>query len=339
MFHSARIKLTFWYLLIIMTISLSFSILVYHAHMREVVRYNNMQHQRVMLQLEGRVPPLPRGQQHLLTQDDDIVEDAHSRTVLGLASFNGLILIISGIFGYVLAGRTLAPIQKMMDDQHQFVSDASHELRTPLTSLQAAMEVFQRTKKPTMKEAKDLVSESIQDVKGLERLVDSMLHLAHTPSEESIVFQKVDMQALLKRVTKKFKPVAKKKNIELAVDSTAVHVLGDDSALLQLCIILLDNAIKYGNKNGTIQVSLSSKRKSALLSVADDGIGIAKKDIPHIFDRFYRADSARSKQNGNGHGLGLAIARKIVEEHNGDIEVKSSKDKGTTFNISLPMSS
>lgn len=334
MFHSARIKLTFWYLLIIMTISLAFSILVYHAHMREVVRYNHMQRQRVLQQL----PPPPRGQRYLLVQDDDIVEDAHTRTVLGLASFNGLILVISGIFGYMLAGRTLAPIQKMMDDQHQFVSDASHELRTPITSLQAAMEVFQRTKNPTIKEAKTLVNESIQDIKGLERLVDSMLHLAHTSNETAMVFQDVDLQTTLKHAIKKLKPISQKKSIEITIDSKEAHMFGDDSSLLQLCTILLDNAIKYGKKNGTIQVSLSTKKKSAILSISDDGIGIAKKDIPRIFDRFYRADSARSKQNGNGHGLGLAIAHKIVEEHKGDISVKSTKGKGSTFTVSLPLS-
>ncbi len=338
MFRSARLKLTSWYLLIIMCISIAFSLVIYGFLMQEVERFSRMQRFRIeqRLQNEAFSPPDPY-RALIISTDNELVEEIRNRVVMTLVIINGSIFVFAGLLGYILAGRTLKPIQEMMDEQNRFISDASHELRTPLTALKSALEVHLRDKHLTVSEAKTLIKGNLEDVNKLQSLSDALLQLAQYqhPNGNS-VFEPVAFHEVIAKAVEKIEPLASVKRISLEVDSEDVSVMGNKFALQDLLIILLDNAIKYSQEGLSVSVNLSRHDGWAICTVKDAGIGIQKKDLPHVFDRFYRADVARSQANKPGYGLGLAIAKKIVDTHNGTISVESIPGKSTIFTIRLP---
>jgi signal transduction histidine kinase len=341
MFRSARIKLTFWYLLIIMIISIAFSSVIYQFLTREVDRFVDMQRSRatrqmgnnqIEFQLGQTAPPVPY-------IDDEIVVEVKHRLYFSIAMINGGIFIIAGALAYFVAGKTLQPIQAMMDEQHRFISDASHELKTPLTSLKTAFEVFLRSKKTTKKEAEELISESIEEVNKLQRLTESMLQLASSPnSTQKKVVTTFTVSEVISDVIKKLKPMAKQKKITVSYMPQNSVINGNLESIRELVTILLDNAIKYGDEKSTVTIIEAKQKSLVRLSFINQGMGIHPKDLPFIFDRFYRADQARSKTNNDSYGLGLSIAQKIVDDHGGEIKVSSVVDKTTTFIVVLPSS-
>src|SRR6185436_14395290 len=172
MFKSARIKLTLWYLLILMTISLGFSLSIFKLITNEIDRFVIAQRTRIQRRFnENNFPPPP-------ILEPEFVSEIENHVAVILITLNGFILITSGGLAYFLAGKTLAPIQEMVDEQNRFISDASHEFRTPLTSLKSSIEVFLRDKKPSLLEAKELMKDSLYEVNRLEKLSSSLLELA-----------------------------------------------------------------------------------------------------------------------------------------------------------------
>lgn len=331
MFDQARIKLTLWYTVIIMAISLSFSLVVYKIQMQEIDRFARLERIRV----ERRIPgvgvfmPFPEPDLELLTE-------ARNRILSALGIVNLGILVLATASGYLLSGRTLQPIKDMVDEQNRFVGDASHELRTPLTSLKSAIEVFLRDKKSTLSDSKKLAQESLAEINKMQSLSDAMLQLAQfqKPSRRARK-EKISLKNLIMGATAKMDPVAKSKNIKIETDIPEITITGDEFELPDVFVILLDNAIKYSKSGGKISIKADSNEKFAIVRISDEGIGIEEKDLPHIFERFYRADSARTKTDAGGYGLGLAIAQKIVLDNNGKIEVESKPGNGTTFSVSL----
>lgn len=334
MFEGARIKLTLWYVLIIMTVSVAFSAVIYQLVGAEVQRFADVQRIRVGRRLFevniDLLPPQP---------DIDLVNEAKHRLLLILLGINGGILVISGGLAYVLAGKTLKPISDMVEDQNQFISDASHELRTPLTSMKSAMEVALRDKSLEIKEARGIITENIEDVDKLQALSDHLLQLAqYQKPDKKVKFEKVSVAEIVAGAVKKTALMAKKKGITM--DSTKVEeieIKANKYNINDLLVILLDNAIKYSPKGKTVKIGAKRDDGSAIMTVSDEGMGIDPKDLPHIFERFYRADSARSKEGVGGYGLGLSIAKKIAESHRGNISVKSKINAGTTFTVKLPV--
>lgn len=145
------------------------------------------------------------------------------------------------------------------------------------------------------------------------------------------------LSEVIDHAVKKVLPLAKKKHIEIQSQQPEQYSLkGDKQSLKQLFVILLDNAIKYSSSKTTVTITTKKSDHSVSIDIADQGIGIEKKDISRIFDRFYRIDNSRTRQEVSGYGLGLSIAKKIVDEHKGTLSVKSEKGKGTTFTIQLP---
>jgi signal transduction histidine kinase len=324
MFEGARLKLTAWYVLIIMLVSLAFSAVIYQMTSREIERF-------------ARSPRFVM--ENLGSADDELIVGAEQRLLVLLAELNGIILVTSASLAYFLAGRTLKPIKKMVEEQNQFISDASHELRTPLTSLKSAMEVNLRDKELTLADARKLIKENIEDVNQLQSLSDHLLQLtAYQKSDDSIKLERVELREIVARAVAKVEPMAKKKKITIERTKVEnVEIKADKYNLNDLLVILLDNAIKYSPEKKTIKVEAKRTDGSVWLVVKDEGMGISKKDVPHIFERFYRADSARSKDGIGGYGLGLSIAKKIAEMHRGSISVKSQLGKGTTFTVKLPI--
>jgi signal transduction histidine kinase len=335
MFHSARNKLTAWYVLIIMLISVSFSMVIFKGVSSEVERFARMQRARIEFRNREPVPPLI---------DAELVMETEQRFALILVIVNAGILLTAGGLAYMLAGRTLRPIQEMMEEQNRFITDASHELRTPLTSLKTAIEVHLRDKQLSVHDARELLENNIEDVNKLQLLSDALLQLAQyeRPSGHTH-FEKVVLTTVIKKAIKQVQPIAKAKDIRMTFENESTpedeHVVGNPYGLHDLFVILLDNAVKYSPEKSTVSLKLSSigsVEKMLEVVVKDEGSGISEKDLPHIFQRFYRADTARSKDSVGGYGLGLSIAKKIVAVHGGTMTVESEVGQGTTFTVQLP---
>lgn len=327
MFATARLKLTAWYVLIVMLVSVAFSLIIHRASVGELERFERMHRTRIEYRLR-----------HVrLILDSELIAQTKQRILLVLITINGGILVLAGAAGFFLAGRTLRPIKEMVDEQNRFISDASHELRTPLTALKSAMEVHLRDKKLTLSQAKTLIADSIKDVDRLQSLSDALLRLAQfqNPSHH-LSFEQSLLLSLVEEAIHGIQPLAKQKNITVKTAVKDCKIRGDIRGLVDVIVILLDNAVKYSPKKSVITLSSRKTDNTVVLSVSDEGIGIGEKDLPHIFDRFYRADVARSHTSRSGYGLGLSIAKKIIDAHHGTISVKSTPHKGTTFMIRFP---
>ena len=317
--------LTGWYLLIIMLLSISFSVVIHKILTQEVVRYARIQ----QIRMERRL--------HIAIDDDDLIKEITKRITIALIAINGAIFFISGGLGYILAGKTLEPIKEMMDEQNRFISDASHELRTPLTSLKTSMEVHLREKNATLEGANSLIKESILEVNRLQTLSENLLQIAQYESNENLVkHEQVNIKDIIQVALKKTSSLMKSKQIDSINQLIDTLVMGNSYALVDLLVILIDNAVKYSQSGSKMYIKTKSSTKSVVIRVIDEGIGIEKKDLPHIFERFYRANSARTKIYAGGYGLGLSIAKKIVDVHKGSIVAKSSVGKGSEFIVTLP---
>jgi signal transduction histidine kinase len=316
MFQSARLKLTTWYLLIIMLVSVTFSYAFYRESTSEIQRVIDriyyIENQSNELQL-----PLPPDTRTTLNQ----LELVKTRLEIALIVINGIILIISGGAGYFLAGRTLKPIQKMVDEQNQFISDASHELRTPIATLRAEMEASLLEKHLNDKSARKVIGSNLEELGKLQELANRLLQLANVPKKDIIYSDTVSLNDVIQAAYKKVSSLAKKKQIAFTLSHISGKVKGDKNSLVEVFVNLFDNAIKYSPEKTSVTVASISKKHSATIIVTDEGIGIAPAELPHIFDRFYRADKSRSQ--ADGHGLGLSIVKKIVTAHNGSITVDS----------------
>ncbi len=330
MFHNARIKLTAWYLLIIMTVSFLFSAMIYQLLNAEVQRIERMQRNRIEHGFGGFMAPLP--------VNEELLEESRHRILVTLFTINGVIFVTAGGLGYLLAGRTLRPIKEMIDEQNRFISDASHELRTPITSLKTAFEVFLRSKSPSIGDAKGLITESVEEVNRLHTLSDSLLVLSRYDQPNSKgAFETIKLNTILKKAVHETKHIARKKQITVVHSDSSAIVWGNAASLTELFVILIDNAIKYSPPKSSIEIAVTNTSKSTAITVRDHGRGIARKDLPHIFDRFYRSDSARIHEDDKGYGLGLSIAEKITQRHGGSITVRSEPGAGSAFTVHLPI--
>lgn len=334
MFQNARLKLTAWYLLIITLISLFFSIIIYRGLTSELERGLRIQAYRVLN--PGLYPPAYIIQKQS-RYDPKILEEAETRIQFYLFITNLVIIGLAGVAGYFLAGRTLAPIEKMVEEQTRFVADASHELRTPLTAMKTSTEVALRDKKLDLKSTKEILTNTLLQVDKMQALTNSLLSLAHYEERAQTHFEPVDLKVVAMEALKTITPIAKQKKILIKDKLVSITIPGDNESLTKLLIIFLDNAVKYSHQGAEINLSISQNDGHAQIIVGDNGTGIEDNEKAHIFDRFYRAETSRGKSGPDGHGIGLALARKIVDLHQGTIQVQSKKDKGSEFIINLPL--
>ena len=339
MFHSARIKLTAWYFLIIMLISLSFSAVVYRLTTLELDRIERVQRLRIERPLPGseRFVSPPNSQDQRLFLDPALIIETKNRLKMILAFINLAILAMSTGGGYFLAGKTLRPIKEMVEEQGRFITDASHELRTPLTSLKTEIEGVLRDKKLTLEEAKRLLKSNLEEVNNLQALSDGLIKLTqYQKGNNGLVFIEVSLSSVFGEAIKKVANLAQNKKIEIVNKVNDLKVQGNKQTLVELFIIFLDNAIKYSPAKTKIKLTSKKTDHHIILQITDEGMGIEEKDLPRLFDRFYQANQARTKIQATGYGLGLSIAKQIVDQHHGSIKVKSQSKKGTTFIVQLP---
>lgn len=328
-FQSARLRLTLWYTVIMFIITVLFSVVIYGIQMEEVLR--SVQKTRYIIGRDFNMIPRP---ERVVIIDEEALKEARANIINKLVTTNLGILLITAGAAYFLAGRTLHPIEQSLEAQKHFISDASHEIRTPLTAMRTSMDVSLRN--PSIEgEAKETLEDSLQEVMRLQKLADSLLNLSLLESAQKTQMQSIPLLSLFNDVMRVILPLAEKKQIEITLPTEDALVKGDATQLTELFIILLENAVKYSPEKSLIYVSLILQRSHVVISIVDQGSGIAEEDLPHIFDRFYRADKSRTSANA-GYGLGLAIAKRIVELHAGSIHVTSTLGKGTTFKVVLP---
>ncbi|WP_439020668.1 sensor histidine kinase [Bacillus thuringiensis] len=238
--------------------------------------------------------------------------------------------------GFFLAGRALVPIQNSWEKQQQFVSDASHELRTPLAVIQSKTDVLFQSPSATIEEKAMDISTISKECRRLSKLVSNLLLLARSDSNQIEMDKKTfGLDKLLEEIVEPYKEIAsyQEKAMMLKVERD-ISFMGDRERIHQMMVILLDNAMKYTNEGGYIQIDCTQTSGSIRIQVKDDGIGVKEDDIPKLFDRFYQGDKARSKSEGAG--LGLSIANWIVEKHYGKISVETKWGEGTCFEVILP---
>ncbi len=220
----------------------------------------------------------------------------------------------------------------------RFTADASHELRAPLTLIHTAAEFSLRRERPR-EELLDAMRKIVRESARTSRLVDDLLLLARADSHaDAPVLVPTDVLSTGRQATELASTLAQAKNIDFSAEIPAEALLmnGDEDLLEQLWLILLDNAVKYTPEGGKIRFAMRSVNSRMEVSVRDSGIGISSEELPHVYDRFWRADKVRSRSRG-GVGLGLSIARWIVDRHRGQIEVHSQPGRGSEVTVRLPL--
>jgi len=321
-----------WYLAIVMVISICFSFAVYHFATNELSFGLQHQTQRIFHRF-----PVFNNDPFLESQGQDISTGAH-HIIWQLVYFNILVFVGAGFASYFLARRTLQPIEVAHEQQKRFTADVSHELRTPLTSLKMGSEVALMDPAASKKELREALESNLEDAAKMDMLINNLLRLTKLDADTAqSAFVPVKTAGLVETALAQTKKIAEQKDITIVTSSKNVSLLGDGDALVQLLVILLDNAIKYSPEHSTVHVEATTHQDVLQLSVRDSGQGITPEALPHVFDRFYRADNARTKTNHDGYGLGLSIAKLIADKHNGTITLTSSVGKGTTATIQLPI--
>lgn len=313
-----------------------------------------------------------------VAQSLEQVQDTLERLLIILLVSIPLVVVIAGLSGYWLAARALRPIDQItstarrisaedlserlnlpdtndevarlantfnkmlnrLDEafqrERQFTSDASHELRTPLTAMQAILGTT-RERPRTVKEYQRVLDDLSEETDRLRTLTENLLQLARGETKDKAAYEQINLSELIRDVCESLRPLIEAKGLVLQCEiSDNLFILGDSDALIRLIVNLLDNAMKY-TEEGMISVSAASHPEGIKIAIADTGRGIEANDLPHIFNRFYRADKSRST---SGSGIGLTIARQIVEGYGGTITARSEgMGRGSSFQIVLPAES
>lgn len=229
-------------------------------------------------------------------------------------------------------------LAKSIELKSQFIADASHELRTPLTVIKGNIDITlgnEKSGKEEFYETLKLIDEEVNHMSGI--LADLMILTHAGAGKLHLKKEEIDLENLLRGAAQAMDILAKERKIEVSMNiKNKIKATIDENKILKLLLNLISNAIKYGNEGGWIKILAYSKDNEHIISVSDNGIGIPEKEVPFIFERFYRVDKVRTRDQIGGSGLGLAICKSIIEAHSGSIEVKSKLGAGSEFIVRLP---
>ncbi len=249
-------------------------------------------------------------------------------------------LALAGIGSVFLAERATSPILRALEQQRQFLADASHELRTPAAVVRARSQALARLGDGLPSEAREDVRQLERDAGELSDLVGELLDLARLDAGEgAIALEPVPLAEVVEDLVVQLRPLAQERGVTLSAETTPLWARADLGRLRQVLRALTDNALKHTPPGGSVHLDLTRQVGRARVRVMDTGEGIAPEQLPRVFDRFYRADSARGRGNGSagGTGLGLAIADQLVRGMHGELRLESQPGKGTTATLLLPM--
>ncbi len=253
---------------------------------------------------------------------------------------DGIIFMMAMLVIYIitrqLAKIFIKPVQRSWEQQQNFIADASHELKTPLTVILANCDILQAHPNEVVSDQMKWIESTNEEASHMKEMVNKMLFLAKNETTRPLTFaEPVNISELATKVVLQFEPVAFEAGVKLESDiENGLYILGDPTAVNQIIHILVDNAVKYAGIGGTATLRLQRHKKKVLLSTHNTGAEIPEEDLPHIFERFYRSDKART--SGMGYGLGLAICKSLAEQQRAVIEVESSAQTGTDFTVSFP---
>jgi two-component system, OmpR family, manganese sensing sensor histidine kinase len=260
-----------------------------------------------------------------------------AKTQLLLSLGVPLTLGLIGLVGWFLGGVAMKPTQKAYEQLQRFTADASHELRAPISAILSNAQVGLLSPKNDSTQPIQRLENIVTITKSTSSLISNLLFLArHEGKLNPDDLEAIELRSFLQSLSEEFQILANQKNLNLVTNlsSSIIVFKGDRELLEQALKNLIDNAYKYTPARGTVRLTLVIESRRGIIGVEDNGIGIPPEDLPGIFDRFYRVDVARSRETG-GFGLGLAIAKQIIQAHNGQITVESSLGKGTKFQIFL----
>lgn len=266
-----------------------------------------------------------------------VIEVVILNQILKTLLFIGILgIVILVPISNILAGKSLKPVKETFENQKNFIADASHELRNPLTVIQTNLDVVMCKPNETIETNERWLNNIYSETETMSKLVKDLLFLAQADNKQ-VQLEKIDFNIsyLCKEISEYLQPIVNNKNINLKTEiKENIIYYGDQNKIRQLVRIFLDNAIKYTPK-GEVEIILKDDKENIYLIIRDTGEGIDEQNIRNIFNRFYRADKARSRAEG-GTGLGLSIATWIVDVHKGKIKVDSTLNKGSIFTIVLP---
>jgi two-component system sensor histidine kinase CiaH len=330
MFRSATLKMSLWYVAFSMALSLAFSAALYLFSTHELQEGLSNQYREIVDNDHDR------DNQNAITKREFDARSTNLRQEL--IYFNILVLIGTSGASYMLARRTLKPIEEAHEQQLRFTAEASHELRTPLTGMKADTEATLMQKNADIPMLRHALEENIRDIERLEDLTNHLLELALYQNKNVQAKTKIVLSTIVNSVVSQYQSRISGRKLTIDTNLDKTTMIGDKAAVLRLVTIVLDNAIKYSKDGGRILISVSHEPEVAKVSIRDDGVGIATADLPHIFERFYRSNHGfTSQEQVSGYGLGLSLAKEIVAVLRGSIDVVSKQDEGTTVVIKLPI--
>jgi len=336
MFQSATLKLTAWYLAILMAISITFSVVIYQLSYREIsFRLENLQHS-IIDDFNAPAPFNTYFDNYMRTNQESPLftesRKASEKMILSLLYINVGVFIAGGLGAYLLARRTLRPIEEAHESQSRFTSDASHELRTPLAAMKAELEVNLRDPKLEIGEARELLESNLEEVNKLIQLSQMLLQLSRL-DHDKLELQIIDLPSLYEETAKRYAKHKKRLNV---TKPKKAKTLANEPAVSELIGILIDNAIKYSPAKTPIRIRIFTQKGQVGFEIKNSGTKIPEEKLPKLFERFFRADTSRTNGSKNGYGLGLSIAKKIIDIHHGDLTVSSTEEE-TTFTFYLPI--
>jgi signal transduction histidine kinase len=245
-------------------------------------------------------------------------------------------VLFAALASWFMAGKAWRPIEQTIDQMKQFTASISHELRTPLAVLRGEAEIA-LMQDESREQYRRVLTSQLEEIDKLTRMVNQLLTLARAESGEvTLARDTVNLSATAQLVAEQLEPVAASQGVHLAWNcEPAVTVMGDAGWIERIVLNIVDNAIKFTPSGGHVEVNVSHNAKHAQLEVRDDGIGIPPQAIPHVFERFFRADASRSNR-AEGAGLGLTLVKWAVDQHEGSVKIDSETEKGTCVTIHLP---
>jgi signal transduction histidine kinase len=331
MFRIAVVKLTVWYLAIVIAISLFFSIAVYNIGTSDIAKGIRLQSERIYSSF-----PIFESKP-VLDPAKDIKAEDHN-LFIRLVFFNLIVLFFAGLASYWLAFKTLEPIEEAHEQQKRFTANVSHELRTPLTAIRMESEVGLINNQNDLNELRAIIKSNLEEVDKLESLINNLLKLSKFEVENyQKNFKEVNVNKIIQKAISITQKQADNKKIKINYHPQKLYrTIGDEDSLVQLLKIFLDNAIKFSALQSSINITQSKENNSTVINIKDEGIGINPENLEHIFDRFYQADNARTKTAENsGFGLGLSIAKMIADIHKINIIISSKLKEGTNVRLIL----
>lgn len=264
------------------------------------------------------------------------------QAVLSFLSRIAPMLIVSIVLvcfaSLAITARALIPIRKSWERQVEFTADASHELRTPISVIQTNLEVVMDEPEQPVYEKSKWLNNIKAETDRMQTLVEDLLTLSRTDEGQRTLEKSVfNLSETLQMITEPLIPYASDQAVQLRTEiASELLLFGDQERIKQLLVILIENAIKYTPEGGEVSIKANIQNRNVCIEVQDTGEGMAKEHIPKIFDRFYRINKSRERDSGSS-GLGLSIAKWIVEEHRGSIHVESKVGEGSTFTVILPV--